>query len=137
MTIPPSFCAAFDNRHQRAAGDNRRTHPPRPSPKPDCARVRGGYHEVLLRGAWSNTFVVSYFGEARNRHACPVFCVGNWRRSMSERMGRFMSEVQHELQNRGTSPSLSVDEEDLVNDYEEQQFSAKKCAERIIEQRAT
>jgi len=56
---------------------------------------------------------------------------------MSEGMSRFMSEVQNELQNRGASASLSADEEDLVNDYGEQQFSAKKCAERIIEGRAT
>lgn len=54
---------------------------------------------------------------------------------MSEGMGRFMSEVQIELQSRGASASLSVDEQDLVNDYGDQQFSAKKCAERIIEGR--
>jgi hypothetical protein len=56
---------------------------------------------------------------------------------MSEGMSRFMSEVQNELQNRGASASLSVDEVDLVNDYGEQQFSAKKCAARIIEGRTT
>lgn len=56
---------------------------------------------------------------------------------MSERMGPFMSEVQNELQNRGASASLSVDEVDLLNDYWEQQFSATKCAQRIIEGRAT
>lgn len=56
---------------------------------------------------------------------------------MSEEMSRFMSAVQNELHSRGASASLSVDEEDIVNDYGGQQFSAMRCAERIIEERPT
>jgi hypothetical protein len=70
ISIPPLFCAAFDNRRPWASRDNRRRHPKRRLFDLAGARMRGGYHEVLPRGAWSITFLVgvSYFVKARNRH---------------------------------------------------------------------
>lgn len=54
---------------------------------------------------------------------------------MGNEAGNFMAQVQEHLVAAGASGTLSVDEQDIVTDFQEQDFSAKRCAERIVEER--
>lgn len=47
----------------------------------------------------------------------------------------FMAQVQDKLSEIGSAPALTGDEQDIVAQFQEQEFSAQRCAERIVEQR--
>lgn len=46
-----------------------------------------------------------------------------------------MAQVQSQLHVLGSAATLTVEEQDTVADFEEQQFSARRCAQRIAEER--
>jgi hypothetical protein len=48
----------------------------------------------------------------------------------------FIEQVQGELRELGSTPTLSVNEQDVVTDFQEQQFSAQRCAQRIADERS-
>lgn len=47
----------------------------------------------------------------------------------------FMSQVQIQLNELGGAPALTASEQDVVADFQEQEFSAQRCAQRIVEDR--
>lgn len=54
---------------------------------------------------------------------------------MDQASSEFFSEVQRNLDEMGQSTVLTVDERDIVDDYAQQEFSAKECAVHISKQR--
>jgi hypothetical protein len=55
---------------------------------------------------------------------------------MQEATSDFINQVQQQLQEKGASAELNIDEQDIVDDFADKQFSALQCAERIIDSRA-
>jgi hypothetical protein len=47
----------------------------------------------------------------------------------------FMAQVQSQLNELGSAPALTASEQDVVADFQEQDFSAHRCAQRIAEER--
>jgi hypothetical protein len=56
---------------------------------------------------------------------------------MENEVGKFMAQVQQHLVEAGKSGSLSIDEQDIVKDFAEQDFGSRQCAERIGAERGT
>jgi hypothetical protein len=54
---------------------------------------------------------------------------------MSDGISDFINKVQGELNQRGASASLSIDEQDVADDFASQDLDAAACAERIIASR--
>lgn len=48
---------------------------------------------------------------------------------------KFMAQVQGQLNELGSAPALSASEQEVVADFQEQGFSAQRCAQRIAEER--
>lgn len=55
---------------------------------------------------------------------------------MNNGVSNFMGQVQDQLNELGSTPALSADEQDTVLDFHEQDFSARRCAESIVGGRA-
>lgn len=55
---------------------------------------------------------------------------------MNNGVSNFMEQVQGQLNELGSAPALSADEQDVVQDFHEQDFSARRCAESIVDGRA-
>jgi hypothetical protein len=55
---------------------------------------------------------------------------------MGNNVGDFMAQVQEHLVEHGAAPALTVDEQDVVIDYAEQEFGAQQCARRIADERS-
>jgi len=51
---------------------------------------------------------------------------------MGAEMSDFIAQVQAELNELGGAPTISVNEQSVVEDFKEQDFSARSCAERIV-----
>jgi len=47
----------------------------------------------------------------------------------------FMAQVQSQLNELGSAPALTASEQDVVADFQEKDFSAHRCAQRIAEER--
>lgn len=54
---------------------------------------------------------------------------------MSQESSQYFTDVRKELDQMGASVTLSADEEDVVSDYEAQEFSASACAQHIAKAR--
>lgn len=54
---------------------------------------------------------------------------------MENEASNFMAQVQTQLNELESAPALSVAEQDIVESFQEQEFSARRCAERIAEER--
>jgi hypothetical protein len=54
---------------------------------------------------------------------------------MSDGISDFINKVQDELNLRGATASLSIDEQDVADDFASQDLDAVACAERIIASR--
>jgi hypothetical protein len=54
---------------------------------------------------------------------------------MGNDVGEFMAHVQQHLAAAGVTASLSIDEQDIVKDFAEQELGAQQCARRIAEER--
>jgi len=54
---------------------------------------------------------------------------------MENESSNFMAQVQDKLSEIGSAPALTGDEQDIVAQFQEQEFSAQRCAARIVEQR--
>lgn len=55
---------------------------------------------------------------------------------MNNGVSNFMEQVQSQLNELGSAPALSGDEQDTIVDFHEQDFSARRCAESIVGRRA-
>lgn len=55
---------------------------------------------------------------------------------MNNGLSNFMEQVQGQLNELGSAPALSANEQDAVMDFHEQDFSARRCAEIIMDGRA-
>jgi hypothetical protein len=54
---------------------------------------------------------------------------------MEHGASNFMAQVQGQLNELGSAPTLTASEQDVVADFQEQEFSAQRCAQRIAEER--
>lgn len=54
---------------------------------------------------------------------------------MENGVPNFMGQVQGQLNELGSAPALTASEEDVVADFQEQEFSAQRCAQWIAEER--
>ena len=54
---------------------------------------------------------------------------------MENEASKFMAKVQGQLNELGSAPALTASEQDVVADFQEQEFSAQRCAQRIVEER--
>jgi len=54
---------------------------------------------------------------------------------MGNDVGDFMAQVQQHLVGGGAAATLSIDEQDIVQDFAEQELGAQQCACRIAEER--
>ena len=55
---------------------------------------------------------------------------------MSDISTTFFAEVQRRLDDIGKPVALTAHERDIVDDYENQKFSAEACAAQIVRERA-
>lgn len=55
---------------------------------------------------------------------------------MSEAPSSFFTEVQRHLHEMDEPVDMNADERELVDDYENQEFGARQCAEQILKDRA-
>lgn len=56
---------------------------------------------------------------------------------MGKDVGNFMAQVQQHLVESGAAAALSIDEQDIVKDFAEQELGTQQCANRIAEERAS
>lgn len=54
---------------------------------------------------------------------------------MDNGVPNFMAQVQGHLNELAGVPALTASEQDVVVDFQEQEFSAQRCAQRIAEER--
>lgn len=54
---------------------------------------------------------------------------------MEHGASNFIAQVQGQLNELGSAPTLTASEQDVVADFQEQEFSAQRCAQRIAEER--
>lgn len=55
--------------------------------------------------------------------------------TMDNGTSNFMAQVQDQLNELGSVPALTVGEQEITQDFHENEFSARRCAERIVEWR--